>query len=144
MPYVPPRLLVSEVWEGEDWPDTVARLAYSSGALVTLADVDSISLSIYWADDPEAADPPVPVYGPTAIDKATGGPGGEAVIYDTLQTDGYAIDDQGYNFRHFLGASSFAGEGGMRYLLVYTVVRVSPRGPLKIPHSVYVRALSGV
>lgn len=93
----------------------LARVVKGSGAALVQADVSSVARRIF---DPASTTPTTPIEGPTALTVS-------AVIFDTLQTDGYwTLDSTGYNFRDTY-AGALLAEGGRTYRVEYTITTAS-------------------
>ena len=113
------------IFENQDvW--TVARVTRSSGAQLVQGSIgaDSVApISYYIYDVTNGSTTAVASYAyntstgltaDTTLAKA-------AVVFDTLQTDGYwSGDTTGYNFRHKVDGSNFT-EGGRRYRIEYKI-----------------------
>lgn len=100
-------------WQGEAPPPTVLRLVADDGTALKLIDpvygIDQIDVKLYCVDDPLE----------TALfqDTYTGGEL-STKVFQTLQTDGYAFDDVGYNVLLKHDADDFADcVGGRSYML---------------------------
>jgi len=92
----------------------LARVVGEDAQPVAQADITAAEYSIYLLDDQDA-DSRTTVAGHDGVSLAVG-----QLIFDTLQTDDlWAVDQEGYNFRHVLDVSAnpaFA-IAGRRYLV---------------------------
>jgi hypothetical protein len=106
------------IWEGSD-PEPLARVVGRDEAALQQSDVTSINFRIFEINATTA------IYEELAIDPGSGQPGGGAVIFNTLQTDGrWKADTQGYNFRYAvrqadLATQSAVLEGGKTYVFEF-------------------------
>jgi len=106
------------MWEGEAHPPIVMRLAADDGFNLNLSDPDygiaQVDLKVRDAYDPLET---------VIITKTyTGYAQLYPFVFDSLQGDGYAFDDVGYNFRHQLPASETTGFlGGRSYTFEYKI-----------------------
>lgn len=104
-------------WQGEAPPAFVLRLAADDGFALKRVDpvlgVDSIAVVAYCAEDALET----PIWSTTLNQGALLG-----IMFDTLQVDGYAFDEVGYNFRLSPTAANFQGAvAGRDYEIVLTV-----------------------
>jgi len=113
-----PAVMSGTMYEGEAPPPTVMRLVADDGATLlkkvdgTLG-VDTIELRVYDAYDAEEG---------LVVTKTLTGSGLNNVMFDTAQTDAYAFDNEGYNFRHQLTAADVAAfKGGHVYVFEYQI-----------------------
>jgi hypothetical protein len=104
--------ITSDYWEGQDfW--VLARVTGPDGILLSQGSfagaADDWTLNVY---DRTTGTPGTVVY-------TTSG-AASAIIFNTLQTDGYwTVDAEGYNMRHRVDAAQFTNTGGHSYTLEY-------------------------
>lgn len=91
---------------------SLGRITSPDGVVLVRSAVSSIALKVF---DLDSATPE------TAVHSAT--PTVSAVVFNTLQTDGYwDADGTGYNFRDTIAYSGYAFIGGHEYRIEYKFV----------------------
>lgn len=115
-----PITIRSDIEEGDDlW--TVARPIGPDDVVVFLDDVDDFDFALYRVR--KSSGTLTAEYTQTGVSVATGNPGGAAVMFNSLQTDGWWDEDSvGYTFRFgilgsTLAANSVNMQGGQLWVL---------------------------
>ncbi len=109
------------IWEGMD-VEPVAFIPGRDKAALIQADFiaangtagTGVDLYIYENGAPTTT----PFHTSLGMNPANGGPGGSAIIFDTLQVDGFwNVNSKGYNFRYAIRMADLASpfEGGKKY-----------------------------
>ena len=93
-------------------PDVVAHPRDAIGASLLSANVQSTSRQVFALD---AADPSVPIEGPTAITPFLGAP---------VTGNGWEEDNIGYTMRDTVPFDTIPHQGGRRYRVEYMIVQV--------------------
>jgi hypothetical protein len=112
-----PNVVRGVMYEGSAPPPAVFRFVAPDTTALKKVDatygIDSVDLRAYDAYD---------VLETIEVTKTLSGAGLDDVVFDTLQVDGYAFDNVGYNFRHQLTAAETSlFVGGRTYNLEYLV-----------------------
>lgn len=98
--------------QGETWFDVIRWVA-PNGAIIAPTDVTTWYVVVFPVGT-NSDETPLYQTSPVAPVLAPAGP-----WFSTLQVDGYAFDDVGYNFRYAIGPANIPTVGGQVYRYVY-------------------------